>query len=379
MRQFLVLLYLLISSTLAVGSLADRFAAAACPSRLVANSSVGVPISRYGQPYARGQNGYFGMLGKEFSSDHQRLLKGANPFHRPVFLDLGAGLSLAGIEWISHGGRTIALSAHDFWDSMDSLIRVGPDDLKFYKNQETQYRLDRARDVGIEALKSASVILGVPFNEGAPLKRSRYLGFSVWRPDADVMAQRVRILSTNLLAKRKFLEDAGIFIRETGMAENLLHRWSGHVDLLADVYGAFFYSVDRRYIIELVYNALAEEGRAYLFYGAKREARYGGPYDRVHTDQGEMDFLDFLVAYAPNIFAEVEGSDPFGTYRVLQIRKDRLTPRLELPLLLDYQRVHWVSSSDGYSFAQRVPYTYSLRNRYLENSSNEICISIPRA
>ncbi|MCB9255236.1 MAG: hypothetical protein H6617_11185 [Bdellovibrionaceae bacterium] len=366
MRQLQVLFYVLLTANLALGSTSGRLTAATCQSRIIANSSVRVPISRYGQPYARAKNGYFGMLGEGFAEDHERLLDAGTAFSRPVLLDLGAGLSLTGLEWVSRGGQAVALSAHDFWDSMDKLTLVTADELKFYMH-DRKYMLDQARDINITALKSASIILGIPFDEYAPWKRKRVMGFSVWRPDAELMADRVRELSTSFLGKRKHLEDLGLFVRATGMAENLLRDWERKVHLLADVYGAFFYSVDRRYIIELVYNALAPGGNAYLFYGLKREAKYGGPYDRVHLlGGGDMDLLDFLTTYAPNIFKEVEGSDSYGTYRVLRIHRDPAVAAVDLPLALDKKSIQWVSSMDGYSFPQLVRYQHVQSDRFLE-------------
>ncbi|MCB0419145.1 MAG: hypothetical protein KDD39_15975, partial [Bdellovibrionales bacterium] len=130
---------------------------------------------------------------------------------------------------------------------------------------------------------------------------------------------------------------------------------------------AFFYSVDRRYIIELVYNALAPGGNAYLFYGLKREAKYGGPYDRVHLlGGGDMDLLDFLTTYATNIFKEGEGSDSYGTYRVLRIHRDPAVAAVDLPLALDKKSIQWVSSMDGYSFPQLVRYQHVQSDRFLE-------------
>ncbi|MEZ4749645.1 MAG: hypothetical protein R3B54_03165 [Bdellovibrionota bacterium] len=376
-----ILLFLFFVSAMALGVGAPvRPSNPECGSRIIANGSVRVPISRYQQPYARAKNGYFGMLGDDFAEDYARRLLQGGPLHRPVFMDLGSGISLTGLQWVQQGGQAVAVSAHDFWETIDSLVDVRPEELEFY-SYRGRFLLDRARGISIVALKSASIIFGVPFDEYPPeFTASRFWILNRKLPDAVEMAKRVSRLATHLRAKRRLMEDFELFFREIGLAEELLPHWKGQVDLLADVYGAFFYSSDRRYIVELVYQALKVGGRAYLFYRTHDETKYGGPYDKVRTPAGNIDFLDFLCGYDPDIFKELEAEDGFEHYRVLQINKVSGRDEIELPLQMDERSIQYVSSTDGYSFAQRVIYDKIPKIQDPPvRLAPKICISIPSA
>ncbi len=95
------------------------------------------------------------------------------------------------------------------------------------------------------------------------------------------------------------------FARKQGYSEAILPLLQEQARLITDVWGAYFYSVNRARLIELYYERLAANGRAYIVLGTAEQSgvirTHHVPIDWVETGPGQgMDFLAMALLRYPN-------------------------------------------------------------------------------
>lgn len=134
-------------------------------------------------------------------------------------------------------------------------------------------------------------------------------------------------------------EDRKKFDYRTGFAEDVIPTLKRSYQLITDVFGAYFYSVDRIGLIEEYYNSLAQDGEAFVVTFAEDRHIFSNPpkivkYGPISKIAGsDKSFEEELIARYPTIFSFNVVDDRQALVRSLHIRKDPMISKLDLRAL----------------------------------------------
>ncbi len=266
-------------------------------SLVVENENARVRPEQYHRPNMRDSELHDRQLGPEFKTAIAGLRPG------DLTLNSGAGFAIFSIELAARGIEAHAINAQDFWTYFEeaplAIIRPLIPDL-FTK-------------LGI-----SSRDLGLPYLVGDSVSgKFRYVNWN------QVPVSGMEEIRRRVLKKVKALMVQGQFNYHVGLVEEVLPKLGVEFKIIFDLYGAFTYSADRFTLVEKMYEALAEGGRAFLGTGFRGSPKI---LDQVHYSRNRsVHLFDYLVTQYPEVFF----FDPLNP-QVLVVKKHKKISNLDL-------------------------------------------------
>lgn len=270
----------------------------------------------YQQMNARGLTDYEQILGDEFTAQARTLSRS------DLFVDSGSGLGIAARTLgLNTGAKVLMINPQDYSNLFDSLRTLKQQYQAGYLKTET---LTVISDPETGYPKAISTRQGLLIEVNKIKLALKTLNQKI--PPALVFSEQPQRLTE--LEYQKLLTELLVTILENeaffrtredfrvGFTESVLPQYENQAQLIADLYGAFFYSPQRLKILTSMYQALTSSGRAFIYLGKGIEleknkdsdwlppmfSSYGGDVVTLSDGNTKISFIDWLVRRHPQIF-----------------------------------------------------------------------------
>jgi SAM-dependent methyltransferase len=267
------------------------------------NRNATTPIENYRQKNNRNLNSYENNIGPEFEKSIS-LLK-----PNEIFVDVGSGFGNASIELVRNrpGTRAIAINAQDAWAFIkeipepDADKNLSPQSNPYAVQSEIYAKLVERIGGEVKALQLATV-LGVTPEE---LSKTHGISYSRGYEAPYFTPGFYRDVLERIRDAYKKNMSSGTFIYKVGFAENVLQSLTVKAKILADLFGAYFYSINRAQLLKEYYETLSPGGESYVIiesndFHNKKIVSYG---PKTFIEGTNQTFEDYLVATYPSIFS----------------------------------------------------------------------------
>jgi SAM-dependent methyltransferase len=299
---------------------------------LVQNHNARQPADNYRQNNRRDRNDYLRLLGSAFAAEEQKLKVSS------VYVDSGAGQGRAARQiGIATGARVVMINPQDYSGFFDGIYRLINDPDKRRLQSENTQVIRSAESLYPKGLVTESGLIiemaSLEFTfDLLGLKLPLALQFRL-RPQVLGESEYRRLITDSIYRLIGGEELRGIQqTYEVGLSEEILPRYANRVQLLTDVYAAFYYAPNRLEVLRSYFEALQEGGKAFIFLGAniggsvgrfdyktKSIEAYGGDKVSWLGSGLQTTLMEWLCFHYPTVF-QIE-KNAAGTGYVLQISK----------------------------------------------------------
>ncbi|MEQ1664210.1 MAG: hypothetical protein ABL927_02415 [Bdellovibrionales bacterium] len=297
-----------------------------CSDLLKENANANLSMSQYNANNNRNLNAYFKAIGDGFSS-----IITSNSGFDLKWLDVGSGYALAPLTALSNNRpiKSTVINAQDAWGYVENGdIREIIDDPALLARITDALQID-----------TSDII-------------------SVWgRP---LIPNYEKALRNRILEGLSKIKKTNRFDYRVGFAEEVMPTLHDKYRVLTDVFGAYFYSIDRINLLDQYYHALANQGEGFIIYKGFQTNNVGGKFkvnfstsnyfdDESNQELLEMarknhrfmqslnrklnnyiSFEEVLVMLYPTIFKLEEVIYPDTDFKILHVSKDPKIPDLNL-------------------------------------------------
>lgn len=257
----------------------------------------------YRQMNIRNLSAYENLLGPAFDKSISLLQQ------NDLFVDVGAGYGSAGLELMSRksGVRVVAINTQNAWAFVEKIPAAGTDQ-NVSPAFEPWAKQNEIYEQIINKIGGEKNALRLAFAMGVPHEAFQHTHGMSQGPDGydrpyftpgfarDVLEHIHDFYHTKKMSG---------FSYQVGFAENILSSLNGKAKVIADVFGAYYYSIDRPSLISNYYAGLKPGGEGYVIIESKDFHRAGpethGPKTLIKgTNQS---FEEYLCATYPSIFS----------------------------------------------------------------------------
>jgi hypothetical protein len=289
-----------------------------CLDLLKENANANLSMSQYNANNNRNLNAYFKAIGDGFSS-----IITSNSGFDLKWLDVGSGYALAPLTALSNNRpiKATVINVQDAWGYVENGdFREIIDDLALLERITDALQID-----------TSDII-------------------SVW--GKPLIPNYEKALRSRILDGLSKIKKTNRFEYHVGFAEEVMPKLHDKYEVLTDVFGAYFYSIDRINLLDQYYHALDTQGEAFIIYKGFQTNNVGGKFKVQYSTSNFFDeesnrillemakknhkfmqerkrklnnyisFEEVLVMFYPTVFKLEDVIYPDTDFKILHVLKD---------------------------------------------------------
>jgi len=236
------------------------------PDLLIANKNANILQTQYTQYNFRDLNFYREYFGKDFTSALSTLENGGR------HLDVGSGYGISSFTLTNELSSTssVAINSQNAWSFIDRIPENDTNVDPFFNPYAPQNPIydEIAESLGGN-LRTIMIAAAMGIS-AADLANTYEIVYDTSDDSEHPVFRKgfARYVLERIRQTYKSKINSGLVSYEVGFAENIIPQLPSTFNLITDVFGAYFYSVDRVFLLDQYLNKLSPGGRAFIILNA---------------------------------------------------------------------------------------------------------------